>query len=232
MTAREPYLRSFGRRKGRALSARQRELVKTALPRLRADLSVPFSDAGAIFDRPVADLWLEIGFGAGEHLLWQAARNPTVGIIGCEPYLNGVASLLGRLDVEPLSNLRMHDGDAREVLVWLPDATLGRIFLLHPDPWPKKRHRKRRLVSPETLTAFTRVLRPGGELRFASDDLDYAEVMREAAEASDAFACTNLNSRPADWPETPYERKAILDGRRPAYLIARRRGETRVHPAR
>lgn len=223
MTPREPYLRSFGRRKSRALSPRQTKLIGEALPRLRVDLDVAYDGFGLLFDAPVADLWLEIGFGAGEHLHWQAAHNPRVGLIGCEPYQNGVASLLGHLDRRPLPNVRIHDGDARQVLAWLPGAALGRIFLLHPDPWPKKRHHKRRLASPDTLGEFARVLKPRGELRFATDDLDYVAAMSEIVERQNLFAAETLERTPDDWPVTRYEQKALGEGRGSARLVLTRR---------
>ncbi len=154
-------LRSYGRRKARPLSERKDRLLDELLPRSRLPLATPApSPLTSLFAQPVMDVWLEIGFGSGEHLAWQAGHHPDIGCIGCEPFINGVASLLGRIEDSGLKTVRIHDGDAREVLGWLPKASIGRIFVLFPDPWPKKRHLKRRLLSPETVTQLARVLRP------------------------------------------------------------------------
>jgi tRNA (guanine-N7-)-methyltransferase len=217
-------LRSYGRRKGKALSARKERLLSEFLPRLRLDLANPCpARLAALFEPSVADIWLEIGFGSGEHLLWQTERHPEIGFIGCEPFINGVATLLGVVEDRDLRTIRVHDGDAREVLAWLPDASIGRVFLLFPDPWPKKRQLKRRLVTPEFVRALARVLRKGGEFRFASDDADYAAQIQPLLRESGAFdAEPVLRERPADWPETRYERKALREGRKSVYLRLRR----------
>ncbi len=154
----------------------------------------------------------EIGFGAGEHLLWQAQHHPRTALIGAEPYEGGVAKLLSRLDGS--ENIRIHEGDAREILDALPDASIGRAFILFPDPWPKTRHHKRRFVQAATLDALARVLRAGAELRFASDDADYLAWTLERLAAHPAFAwtatrATDWTTRPADWPQTRYEAKAL-----------------------
>jgi tRNA (guanine-N7-)-methyltransferase len=227
MTAPLP-LRSYGRRKARPLSERKSKLFETLLPRLRLPLAAPApSPLRGLFAEPVTDVWLEIGFGSGEHLLWQAAHHPSIGFIGCEPFINGVSSLLGQIEASGLETIRIHDGDAREALDWLPDASLGRVFLLFPDPWPKKRHQKRRLLTAETVGQLARVLRPGGAFRFASDDGDYAGEALRLTLANGGFAWTaegarDWRRRPADWPETRYERKALSAGRKPAYLNFRR----------
>jgi tRNA (guanine-N7-)-methyltransferase len=220
-------LRSYGRRKARPLSERKERLLETLLPALRLPLAerAPMPLAG-LFARPVTDIWLEIGFGSGEHLLWQAEGNPNIGCIGCEPFINGVTSLLGRIETSGLT-IRIHDGDAREVLAWLPAASIGRIFILFPDPWPKRRHAKRRLLSPETVAQLARALKSGGELRFATDSGVYAGEALRALLASGAYQWTaesakDWRERPADWPETRYERKALSAGRKPAYLRFRR----------
>lgn len=217
-------LRSYGRRKGRPLSARKERLLGELLPRLRLDLesSAP-RRLRDLFSVPLGEVWLEIGFGSGEHLLWQAQHHHDVGLIGCEPFINGVASLLGAVDQQGLANIRVHDGDAREVLGWLPDGSISRVFLLFPDPWPKKRQLKRRLLAPETVTALARVLAPGGELRFASDDADYAAHALLLVGQSGSFTWqatrpADWRERPVDWPETRYERKAVGQGHRPIYL--------------
>ncbi len=181
-------LRSYGRRKARPLSGRKEQLLGELLPRLRLDLREPApSPLTQLFDGPVRDVWLEIGFGSGEHLLWQAEHHPEIGFVGAEPFINGVASLLGAIETRKLTTIRIHDGDAREVLSWLPDGSIGAAFILFPDPWPKKRQQKRRLVSPETVAELARSLRPGGVLRFASDDADYAAEALFLMSRSGAF---------------------------------------------
>jgi tRNA (guanine-N7-)-methyltransferase len=221
-------LRSYGRRKGKRLSPRKERLVADLLPRLRPDLEhSPPDDLRLLFPVSVREVWLEIGFGSGEHLLWQAEHHPDVGIIGCEPFINGVAALLGGIEDRGLETVRIHDGDARDVLAWLPDQSIARVFILFPDPWPKARQMKRRLVSPELVQSLTRVIRPGGELRFASDDTGYAGEALLAVQQSGAFTwqarrADDWRIRPDDWPETRYERKA-LSGRKPVYLKWERR---------
>jgi len=159
-------------------------------------------------------VWLEVGFGGGEHLYWQAEHNPDVGLIGAEPYLNGVVKLLSKLAPAPLSNIRTYMGDAREIIDALPDASLGRVFILFPDPWPKTRHHKRRFIQMEMLDALARVMKPGAELRFASDDVGYVEWTLERFMAHPAFAwiatrAADWQTRPADWPTTRYEAKEL-----------------------
>ena len=217
-------LRSYGRRKGKPLSARKERLIRALLPLLRVDLAkkAPCSLA-ALFPVPVEKVWLEIGFGSGEHLLWQAERHKDIGFIGCEPFINGMGSLLGAIEEHGIETIRLHDGDARDVLAWLPDSSIGRIFLLFPDPWPKKRQNKRRLLAPETIGEFARVLMPRGTLRFASDSGDYAAQALLLMRRNGAFGWTaeraaDWRERPSDWPETRYERKALSEGRRSACL--------------
>ncbi len=220
--------RLYGRRKGRPLSLRQERLLAELLPRLALDLAAPAPDPlTGLFARPVREVWLEIGFGAGEHLAWQAAANRHVGMIGCEAFLTGVAQMLGKIEDQGLDTIRLHAGDAREVLGWLPEASLARVFVLFPDPWPKARHHKRRLISPETLARLAQLMRPGAELRFATDIGDYARAGLEAVRATPAFVWTaegpeDWRRRPPDWPATRYEEKAIAQGRRPVYLSFRR----------
>jgi tRNA (guanine-N7-)-methyltransferase len=217
-------LRSYGRRKTRPLSERKDRLLNELLPSLRLPLQAPApSPLASLFAQPVDQVWLEIGFGSGEHLVWQAEHHPHAGFIGCEPFINGVASLLGKIETSGLNTIRIHDGDARDVLARLPPLSISRIFVLFPDPWPKKRHQKRRLVSPAAVADFAKVLRPGGELRFASDNADYAGEALITILASKAFAWTAERPkdwlvRPLDWPETRYERKALSKGQKPAYL--------------
>ena len=217
-------LRSYGRRKAKPLSARKERLIGDLLPRLRLDLTQrPPRPLAALFAKPVKAVWLEIGFGSGEHLLWQAEQNKEIGFIGCEPFINGMGTLLGAIETRGIETIRVHDGDAREVLGFLPDGSIERIFLLFPDPWPKRRQQKRRLLSRETVRELARVLAPGGEFRFASDNGDYAAQALFLARASGAFLWrakgpADWRERPADWPETRYERKALTSGRKAHYL--------------
>ena len=217
-------LRSYGRRRGRKLSPRQTGLLTELLPRIAVELDAPAAlPAPGLFAEPKRALWLEIGFGGGEHLVWQAKQNPDVGLIGCEPFEEGVVKVLTAIDEGNLQNIRLYMDDARDVLRWLPDAAIDRAFILFPDPWPKTKHRKRRLVNPVTLALLARVMRPGAELRLGTDIGDYARTMLVAMQATPAFKWTatcagDWRQRPADWPETRYEQKAVREGRRSSYL--------------
>ena len=177
------------------------------------------------------EVWLEVGFGGGEHLAWQAARNPGTLMIGAEPFINGAAKLLSAIDEQALANVRVRHGDARDLMAAIPDASIDRAFVLHPDPWPKRKHWKRRIVSVPFLIEMHRLLAPGAELRVASDIPDYVRwtlVMRDLAEEAGArFDWTakrmsDWTARPDDWPQTRYEAKAIREGRTPTYLSFRR----------
>ena len=222
-------LQLYGRRQGRRLRAGQQVLVANLLPKLRIALPEPGAtlDPDALFGRKASDVWLEIGFGGGEHLAWQAARHPEIGFIGAEFFLNGVASLLGHLARGGIANVRIHPEDARPLLHALPDRSVGRAFLLFPDPWPKARHTRRRFVSPENLAELARILKPGAELRIASDDPGYVASALEHLTRSPDFEWlargpSDWRERPEDWPATRYEEKALKAGRRPAYLRFRR----------
>ena len=221
-------LRSFGRRRGRAPSARQADVWQTRLPRLALNLARPApAPPTALFAQPVAETWLEIGFGGGEHLVWQASHNPTVGLIGCEPFEDGVIKVLDAIDTQALGNIRLHADDARDVLRWLPDASIARAFVLFPDPWPKRKHLKRRLVNVSLLVSLARVIRPGGELRLGTDIADYARTILMAAQCEPKFRWTARTAndwriRPADWPQTRYEDKAVREGRSSCYLLFER----------
>ncbi len=202
--------RLYGRGKGHKLRAGQVALVEELLPRI----SVPQGalTAAALFgeDRP---LELEIGFGAGEHLAAQAAARPDHGFIGCEPFLNGVVAALTHIRDAGLENVRLHKGDALDVLARLPDAALDRVYLLHPDPWPKARHAKRRMMNPGPLDLIAAKLKPGGEFRFGTDHPVYCrwammQMNRRADFVWQASGPGDFLDRPADWPETRYERKA------------------------
>jgi tRNA (guanine-N7-)-methyltransferase len=169
------------------------------------------------------EIHLEVGFGGGEHLAWQASRAPHAGFIGAEPFLNGVARLLVHVEEDALDNIRAHFGDARPLIEALPDASLSRIYVLHPDPWPKKRHFKRRMISPWFFREAARLLKFGGELRVASDIPDYVRWSLMHAQSAKGFAWTAERSAdwlqpPDDWPRTRYETKARSEGRAPAYL--------------
>lgn len=214
-----------GRRVGRALTADMERLVADHLPALRLDLEAPPpSPLSGLFAVPVDDLWLEIGFGGGEHLLWQAERHPRAGFIGCEPFLSGVAKVVRGVGETGLGNIRLHDDDARHVLEWLPEASIGRAFVLFPDPWPKKRHRKRRFLADPGLDALSRVMRAGAELRFATDIADYAEMVLAAIERRGDFAPHpgEHAERPADWPLTRYAEKALAAGRHCRFFTFRK----------
>jgi tRNA (guanine-N7-)-methyltransferase len=226
--------RLYGRRRGHRLRKGQEALVAGLLPALRVALPLAGGvlDPRALFPRPVREVWLEIGFGAGEHLEAQARARPDVGLIGCEPFLNGVASLLARVAADAAflaqGNLRLLDGDVRPLLDRLATGSLARVVALFPDPWPKKRHHKRRLVGPANLERFARVLADGGELRFASDDMGYVRWALAHLAGHPAFAWTarrpgDWRERPADGVETRYEAKARRQGRRPVHLSFRRR---------
>ena len=220
----------YGRRRGHRLRAGRQALLDEQLPALAIDpenLTAGDFDPHTLFDGPVRAIWLEIGFGAGEHLAWQAAANPDVGIIGCEPFINGVASLCQKVDAGDLANVRVFMDDARLMLAALPDASVERLFVLFPDPWPKKRHHKRRIIHPQTIPAMVRVLAPGGELRAATDDSGYARWMLMHLGQAEGLSwrarrAADWQSRPDDWPATRYEAKALAAGRQPVYLTYRR----------
>lgn len=187
--------------------------METLLPQILFDPLVALPDA----------CWLEIGFGAGEHLAWQAARNPDTLMIGCEVYRNGVAALLGQIERQNISNIRIWPEDARDLMDRLPDRSIARAFLLFPDPWPKSRHAERRFIGRANLDSLARILAPGAEFRLASDDAVYLDWVREHLAAHPAFKpAEDAARRPADWPPTRYEQKALLQRRQPGYFRYRR----------
>jgi tRNA (guanine-N7-)-methyltransferase len=215
----------YGRAKGKKLRAHQSGLMGSLLPRIEIDLEALRQER--LF-APSRELWLEIGFGGGEHLLARAAENPEIGFIGCEPFVNGVAKLLAGVEARGLVNVFVLMDDATALLESAPEAAFSRIYLLYPDPWPKRRQQKRRFVSESNVAALARVLRPGGELRFATDIDDYAgwTLRRFLASPSFAWEATGANDwrRPwAGWAPTRYEDKARAAGRRSAYLTFKRR---------
>jgi tRNA (guanine-N7-)-methyltransferase len=214
----------YGRRKGNALRGRKQKLMDELLPKLILD---PFSDGvedlTKLFPHPVKALHLEIGFGGGEHLTNQADLNRDIGFIGVEPFINGMAKMLGTIDDHRLENVRLYDDDASQLLDWLPDHCLDRIDLLYPDPWPKKRHWKRRFIGKNNLDRFVRVLKPGGLFRFASDIDTYINWTLQHIEGQGqlhwlAETALDWNEPWNGWTRTRYEAKAIREGRPPAYL--------------
>ena len=217
--------RLYGRRQGHKLRQGQSALVEDLLPRIAVPEAGPL-DAAMLFgsDRP---LQLEIGFGAGEHLAAQAEAHPEAGFIGCEPFLNGVVGALGHVRDRDLANVRLHMGDALEVVERLPDASLARVYLLHPDPWRKARHAKRRMVNPGPLDAIAAKLAPGGEFRLGTDDPTYCRWSMMVMNGRRDFEWlatgpVDFLTRPADWPETRYERKARRQDREVWYFRYRR----------
>ncbi len=229
MTAANAYIpRLYGRSKGHALRANHARLMADVLPRVAApDPALGPIDLAALFPQ-AEDFALEVGFGGGEHLAWQAAKAPKSGFIGAEPFVNGVAKLLHQIDAEALANIRVHHGDARPLIEALPAGAFSRIFVLHPDPWPKKRHYKRRMISPWFLDEAARLIKPGGVLRVASDIPDYVRWTLMHARNAEGFEWTaeradDWRTRPDDWPQTRYEAKAIREGRAPAYLVFQRK---------
>ncbi len=213
-----------GRIKGGKLSPRKQLLCDELLPRLR--LAPRKENALApldLFPSSTKKVWLEIGFGGGEHLAFQAAQNPDIGFIGCEPFLNGVAKLLVFIDEQGLENIRIRDDNAVDILEALAPNSIDRLFILHPDPWPKKRHHKRRFISQVNLDLMAKVLKPGAELRFASDIPHYvAWTLKHMAKRPEfrwtAQSAKDWRERPHDWPATRYGQKALREGRPPAHL--------------
>jgi len=226
-----PWRNFYGRLKGKSLRKSQKVYIDEDLAALspgKVDWDVnperEALDLRALFgDRPV---WLEIGFGGGEHMVHQAAGNPEMGFIGCEPYINGVAMLLGKIREEGCENIRIHPGDVRDLFDVLPEKSMDRAFLLYPDPWPKKRHHRRRFVTPEHLEPLAQVLKPGAIFRVATDIPDY---VRQTLQQVPKHGFEWLAEGPADWREpwddwlsTRYEQKALREGRVPHYLTFRR----------
>ena len=220
-----PQRRLYGRRRGRALRVGQRALVERLLPRLRFELpenGAPL-DARGLFAASPREIWLEIGFGGGEHLAFQAESHPDCGIIGSEVFEPGIARLLAEIERRALENVRLFVDDARLLMATLPPQSLGRAFILFPDPWPKERHKKRRIVARETLDDLAAALRDGGELRVATDDADYAAWIDERLAAHPDFVAARIAPRQADWPATRYEQKAQAQGRAATLFNYRRR---------
>jgi len=227
-----PPGRLYGRRRARPLRPGQRQLQQELLPRLTIDLpqAGPL-DPRSLFPMPVREVWLEIGFGAGEHLAEQAEHHPEIGFIGCEVFEDGIVRLLGEVERRGLGNVRLFTEDARLLLAALPPASISRVFVFFPDPWPKRRHHKRRLIAPVTLDLLASVMEDRGELRLATDDRSYLAWMLEHLTAHPDFDWlarrpADWRERPPDWPATRYGQKARAAGRSPAFLrfIRRTRG--------
>lgn len=228
-----PHRNFYGRRKGKHLRDSQEAYLQEDLDLLSpgpVDWEVnperePLDLASVFGGREV---WLEVGFGGGEHMVHQAGQNPQAGIIGCEPYINGVAMLLGKIRRAGVDNLRVYPGDVRDMFDVLPDASISKAFLLYPDPWPKARHHRRRFVTPEHLEPLARVLKPGAEFRVATDIPDY---VRQTLEEVPQAGFDLLTEVPEgwhvpwdDWISTRYEQKALRENRVPHYLTFRRKG--------
>jgi tRNA (guanine-N7-)-methyltransferase len=218
----------FGRRKGHKLRPRQARLIDTLLPQLAIDLTRPApAELGSLFPLAVTEVRLEIGFGAGEGMVAEAKGSPQVGFIGVEPFVNGMAKALAAIETEGVRNIRLHFDDAVNLIAWLPESSLARIDLIHPDPWPKRRHWKRRFVQDETVARLARILRRGGEFRFVTDIADYAAWTLQRLARSPNFAwtaqCADDWRKP--WPgftSTRYYAKAAREQRLSCFLIFRR----------
>jgi tRNA (guanine-N7-)-methyltransferase len=216
-----PVRRLYGRSSGKTLRAGQQRLLAETLPLF--SIAPEALAEGRGFAAPPREVWLEIGFGAGEHLIEQAKANPDVGVVGCEPFLNGVVATLAGIKREQLSNVRLRRGDAQSLIEAAPDAFFSRVFMLYPDPWPKRRHHKRRVVAVGMIEAMARVMRSGAELRFATDIDDYAgwTLTRFLASPYFRWAATRSDDWRRPWPEwrpTRYEAKARSEGRGSVYL--------------
>lgn len=217
---------TYGRRQGRKLRAGKRALVDELLPEL------VMGDAGeALAEYP--EWWLEIGFGGGEHLAHQAANHSAIGMIGCEPYLNGVGDLLRRISAGNIENIRLFKGDARLLMAQLPPASLTKAFILFPDPWPKSRHHKRRLITTAFLEELAVLMKPGAELLIATDHEDYLTWILSHALACkswqwQALSAADWQNPPAEWVETKYQKKALCEGRQPHFLRFVRREAVRL----
>ena len=217
----------YGRRRGKSLRKGQQALVEQYLPRISVPMCEETLDLSTLFGPDLGKYWLEVGFGSGEHLAWQAHTNPDTGILGCEPFINGVATLLGKLKSDQSTNVRVHPDAAESLIEKLPENAIDRCFILFADPWPKSNHNKRRFVSTANIKALARVLKAGAELRIATDHVDYgAWILWHMLQSTsfDWIAETpeDWRVRGTDWPSTRYEQKAIQKGLKPVYFRFRR----------
>ncbi|MFH1159047.1 MAG: tRNA (guanine(46)-N(7))-methyltransferase TrmB [Pseudomonadota bacterium] len=222
-------IRTYGRRRAKGLRPTRASAMDGVLPQMK--ISLPegdgFIDPQSFFDFPAKEIWFEIGFGNGEHLLHQAMNNPDVGFIGCEPFINGVSALCVGIREKNLNNIRIWPDDARMLMDRIKPQSLDRLFLLHPDPWPKNRHHKRRFLQTETLDRLAQLLKPGAEFRLATDHPELAVWLLEKAYFHPAFAwcatcADDWRKPPPDWPETRYGQKGVEQGRPPVYFDFRR----------
>ncbi len=216
-------IRSYGRRKSKGLRPRRSNALESVMA--QAAITLPPGDGAvdlaSLFAAKPKAIWFEVGFGNGEHMAGQALEHPDTGLIGCEPFINGVAACCVHIEQKNLSNIRIWPDDARMLMARLPDGCLERFYLLHPDPWPKSRHHKRRFIQQETLDEIARLLKPGAELRMATDHADLAEWLQEKAGAHASFVQQPIN--PAEWPETRYGNKGLQEGRARKYFVFRRK---------
>ena len=227
--ARLEWPRFYGRRRGKRMRQTALGLLDTLLPRLAINMPLPGEviEPASLFARPFEHIWLEVGFGGGEHVAAQARLHPEAGIVGCEVFVNGIASLLGHLVDGECDNVRVFGEDVRRLLPAFPAASLNRVFVLFPDPWPKKRHATRRFIGPDNLDALARVMAPGAELRLASDDPVYIGWATRHLAAHAGFAAIQVTADraqlPEDWPVTRYEEK-LLANHPPMFFRYRRVG--------
>jgi tRNA (guanine-N7-)-methyltransferase len=218
----------FGRRKGHRLRKKQAQLMETLLPHLAIDVARPApADLTTLFPLPVTDVAIEIGFGGGENLIAQAVAKQRTGFIGVEPFVNGMAKALAAIETAALRNIRLHFDDVASLIAWLPAASLTRIELIHPDPWPKRRHWKRRFVQDATVAQFARTLRRGGDVRFVTDVADYAAwTLRHFIRSADfEWTAQRADDWRKAWPDfagTRYHAKATRERRPPCFLVFRR----------
>lgn len=228
-TSRDQSRAFFGRRKGHKLRPRQAHLIETLLPSLAIDICHPApADPRSLFSVPVTEVALEIGFGGGESMIAQARESPRAGFIGVEPFINGMAKALAAIEDHDLRNIRLHFDDAADLIAWLPEGCLARIDLIHPDPWPKRRHWKRRFVQDDMIARLARILRPGGEFRFVTDVADYAAWTLQRLLRSEAFEWTAqcADDWRKSWPgftHTRYHAKAAREQRASCFLVFRKK---------
>ena len=218
------HVRSFGRRRGKKLRAGRERLVDELLPKIKFDNARPLAQQ---FSEKINDIWMEIGFGGGEHLAAQALAHPDIGFIGAEPFINGVAKLVTTINDENISNVRIWPDDVREIFPNISNGVLGKIFILFPDPWPKKRHAKRRLLTHETLDEIYRIMKPGAQMVVASDHSDYVRFALFQISTHPGFewqgeSAADWRTPPAGWTQTRYEEKALAKGIKASYLVFER----------